>query len=221
MTLENLGRAEKVVVTKDHTTILVNKMTPELEERIKVLQAKIEITENTFEKDKLKERLAKLAGGVAVIEVGASSEVEMREKKLRIEDALNATKAAVKEGIVAGGGVALLKAYVNLTKEDRVAGPNADFEVGYNIVINTLDAPIKQIAENAGVDGSVVAFNILSGNAEGYDALTDSYVNMFEAGILDPTTVTKTALINAGSVASMLLTTEGAVVEKVKEETAV
>lgn len=214
---EPLGKADKVTVTKDSTTIVVDKKPEKLEEHVNLIKAKIEKA-SKVEKDKLKERLAKLIGGVAVIEVGAVSEVEMREKKLRIEDALNATKAAVKEGIVAGGGVALLKAYANLTEEDRVAGPNTDFEVGYNIVINTLDAPIKQIAENAGVDGSVVVFNILSGNEEGYDALTDTYVDMFEAGILDPTTVTKTALINAGSVASMLLTTECAVVEKVKED---
>lgn len=214
---EPLGKADKVTVTKDSTTIVVDKKPEKLGEHVNLIKAKIEKA-SKVEKDKLKERLAKLVGGVAVIEVGAVSEVEMREKKLRIEDALNATKAAVKEGIVAGGGVALLKAYANLAEKDRVAGPNADFEVGYDIVINTLDAPIKQIAENAGVDGSVIAFNILSGNAEGYDALTDTYVDMFEAGILDPTTVTKTALINAGSVASMLLTTECAVVEKVKED---
>ena len=214
---EPLGKADKVTVTKDSTTIVVDKKPEKLEEHVNLIKAKIEKA-SKVEKDKLKERLAKLVGGVAVIEVGAVSEVEMREKKLRIEDALNATKASVQQGVVAGGGVTLLKASTvvgELLREDNTN----DYWTGYNIVLKAMDAPIKQIAENAGKDGSVIAHEILAGRAEGYDALTDKYVNMFDAGIIDPAAVTITALKNAGSVASMLLTTECAVVEKVKEET--
>ena len=213
---EPLGKADKVTVTKDSTTIVVDKKPEKLEEHVNLIKAKIEKA-SKVEKDKLKERLAKLVGGVAVIEVGATSEVEMREKKLRIEDALNATKASVQQGVVAGGGVTLLKASTvvgELLREDNTN----DYWTGYNIVLKAMDAPIKQIAENAGKDGSVIAHEILAGRAEGYDALTDEYVDMFEAGIIDPAAVTITALKNAGSVASMLLTTECAVVEKVKED---
>lgn len=220
MTLENLGRAEKVVVTKDHTTILVNKMTPELEERIKVLQAKIEITENTFEKDKLKERLAKLAGGVAVIKVGALTETEMHEKKLRIEDALNATKAAVKEGIVAGGGVALLEAYNEVTSKN-IASHGEDEAIGRDIVLAALKAPIRLIAENTGKSGDDIITELSKGNHEsgyGYDALNDTFTNMIEAGIIDPVKVTKNALLNATSMAAMLLTAEAAIVKKPEKQ---
>lgn len=214
-----LGRADKVTVSKENTTIVVNGKTAELEEHVNLLKAKIEKA-SKFEVEKLKERLAKLAGGVAVIEIGASSEIEMREKKLRIEDALNATKAAVKEGIVAGGGVTLLKAGVALLVSNlpRVNDNSEDFWTGVRIVLDSMDAPIKQIAENAGKDGSVITNEIISGRAEGYDALTDTYTNMFEAGIIDPALVPLEAIKNAGSVAGMLLTTECAVVEKPKEQ---
>ena len=207
-----LGKADKVTVTKENTTIVINEKPAELEEHIKLIKAKLDKA-SKYEAEKLKERLAKLAGGVAVIEVGAGSEVEMREKKLRIEDALNATKASVKEGIVAGGGVALLKAGQIVGNNQKVKHTE-DFSTGIKIVLNAMDAPIKQIAENAGKDGSVIANEITSGRAEGYDALTDTYTDMFEAGIIDPAAVTMTALTNAGSVASMLLTTEAGIVEK-------
>ena len=223
MTLENLGRAEKVVVTKDHTTILVNKTTPELEERIKLLQAKIEITENTFEKDKLKERLAKLAGGVAVIKVGALTETEMHEKKLRIEDALNATKAAVKEGIVAGGGVALLEAYNEITSKTLPAC-GEDEAIGRDIVLASLKAPIRLIAENTGKSGDDIIAEISAGRHKsgyGYDALNDTFTNMIDAGIIDPVKVTKNALLNATSMAAMLLTAEAAIVKKPEKQPAI
>ena len=218
-TVADLGRASKVVVTKDHTTIIVDEVTPELEEHAKILKAKIDVTENTYERDKLRERLAKLVGGVAVIKVGALTETEMKEKKLRIEDALNATRAAVKEGIVAGGGIALLEAY------DEVVGKGEDCKTsdeatGKDIVLQALKAPISQIAENAGKSGEVVISEILREseiNSYGYDALSDRYVNMIEQGIIDPVKVTKNALLNATSMAAMILTAEAAIV-KVKEQ---
>lgn len=217
-TLADLGRASKIVVTKDHTTIIVDEVSPELQEHAKILQAKIEVTENNYEKDKLRERLAKLVGGVAVIKVGALNETEMKEKKLRIEDALNATRAAVKEGIVAGGGVALLEAYYEATAED-VEMPTSDKAIGRSIVLEALKAPIMQIAENAGKSGDVIISEISradGGNGYGYDALNDKYESMIDAGIIDPVKVTKNALLNATSMAAMILTAEAAIV-KVKE----
>ena len=214
-TLADLGVADKVIVTKDHTTIIVSARTPELEAHVRMLQAQATVEENTYEQDKLKERIAKLASGVAVIKVGALTEVEMKEKKLRIEDALNATKAAVKEGVVAGGGIALLKAY-DLADEfgDET---NKNIEKGYNIVYSCLMAPISQIVENAGVDPNEVIKEIRLKNDDnfnyGYDALNDEYVDMLKAGIVDPVAVTKSALLNATSIASMLLTTEAAIVK--------
>ena len=214
-TLKDLGRADKVVVTKDHTTIIVSETNPKLEEHVKVLQAKIEVEENQHELAKLKERLAKLAGGVAVIKVGALSEVEMHEKKLRIEDALNATRAAVKEGVVAGGGTALLQCYRDFVGQDSVGYPSSDFGIGFETVINSLTAPVMQIAENAGISGQVVIAEIgrMTGDNIGYDALNDEFVNMISAGIIDPVKVTKSALLNATSVSAMLLTTEAAIVK--------
>ena len=214
-TLQDLGRAEKIVVTKDHTTIIVSETTPKLEEHIKVLRAKMEVEENKHEEAKLKERLAKLAGGVAVIKVGALSEVEMHEKKLRIEDALNATRAAVKEGVVAGGGTALLQCYRDIISSEDFEYPSKDFGIGYEIVINSLTAPVMQIAENAGISGEVVIAEIgrMTGENIGYDALNDEFVNMITAGIIDPVKVTKSALLNATSVSAMLLTTEAAIVK--------
>ena len=215
-TLADLGRATKITVTKDHTTIVVDEVSPELEERVKVLQAKIEVTENSFEKDKYKERLAKLVGGVAVIKVGALTETEMHEKKLRIEDALNATKAAVKEGIVAGGGTALLEVYNEYKVKEHEAASSEDEQTGIDIVIESLKAPITQIAENAGKSGAVIIADIQRAdtNNYGYDALKDEYTHMVESGIIDPVKVTKNALLNAASMASMILTAEAAIVKK-------
>ena len=212
-TLADLGVADKVIVTKDHTTIIVNNRTPELEQYVNVLQAQAAVEENTYEQDKLKERVAKLASGVAVIKVGALTEVEMKEKKLRIEDALNATKAAVKEGVVAGGGTALLKAYDLAGEVQRDL--NESIEKGYNIVYSALTAPIAQIVTNAGCDPNEVIKQIRAkGEVNyGYDALNDKYEDMLQAGIVDPVAVTKSALLNATSIASMLLTTEAAIVK--------
>lgn len=212
-TLDDLGKADKVVVTKDHTTIIVNERTEDLEKYVKVLQAQAVVEENTYEQDKIKERVAKLASGVAVIKVGALTEVEMKEKKLRIEDALNATKAAVKEGVVAGGGIALLRAYD--LANDVEFDVNESIEKGYNIVYQSLLAPITQIVNNTGADAKEVIRTIhtYKGLTYGYDALNDRYVDMFEAGIIDPVKVTKSALLNATSIASMLLTTEAAIVK--------
>lgn len=212
-TLADLGRADKIIVTKDHTTIIVNEKSPELEQHVKVLQAQATVEENPYEKDKIKERIAKLVSGVAVIKVGALTEVEMKEKKLRIEDALNATKAAVKEGVVAGGGVALLKAY-DLAREQAI-DTNDSIEKGYSIVYSALTAPIAQIATNAGVDPNEVITNIRKQNEKnyGYDALNDEYVDMLKAGIIDPVKVTKSALLNATSISAMILTTEAAIVK--------
>ena len=210
--LEDLGKADKVVVTKDHTTIIVNERSEELEKYVRVLQAQAVIEENTYEQDKIKERIAKLASGVAVIKVGALTEVEMKERKLRIEDALNATKAAVKEGVVAGGGVALLRAF-NLRPNEEIK--NESIAIGYGIVYNALKAPITQILINAGSDAEEVITSIeeKNSNTYGYDALEDNYEDMIEAGIIDPVKVTKSALLNATSIASMLLTTEAAIVK--------
>ena len=208
--VSDLGTAEKVIVTKDHTTIIVSQENnPEFDQHVKMLRAQIEVAENDFEEGKLRERLAKLVGGVAVIKTGALTEVEMKEKKLRIEDALNATKAAVKEGVVAGGGVALLRCRPAVSKDED------DFDKGQMIVYSALSAPIRQIAENAGVSGKVVEYNTVTEKGRevkqgkesktyGYNALTDEYVDMIEAGILDPVKVTKSALLNATSVASMV-----------------
>ena len=215
--LADLGVADKVVVTKDHTTIIVNAKTSELEKHVKVLQAQAEVEENTFEKDKIKERIAKLASGVATIKVGALTEVEMKERKLRIEDALNATKAAVKEGVVAGGGVALLRA-LNLRPDEEVK--NESIAIGYGIVYNALRAPISQIILNAGEEPTEIIKAIIEKNSDtfGYDALEDAFVDMIEIGIIDPVKVTKSALLNATSIASMLLTTEVAIVKKTENK---
>lgn len=216
-----LGKAKLVTVTKDNTTIVVDEKTKQLEEHIVLIKNKLENASNDNEKDKLKERLAKLAGGVAVIEVGASTEVELRERKLRIEDALNATKAAVKEGIVPGGGVTLVKVAKYLEEYIVEHGSEypSDVKVGFDIVTRALDAPIIQIANNSGVEGTVIADKVknnLDANF-GYDALNNEFVDMFEAGIVDPAKVTRSALQNAASIASMLLTTEVSVVE-IKEK---
>jgi chaperonin GroEL len=214
--VEQLGRARRVTVNKDDTTIVEGAGKAEaIQARIKSIKAQVEETTSDFDKEKLQERLAKLAGGVAVIKVGAATEVEQKEKKHRIEDALSATKAAVEEGIVAGGGTVLLNAQKKL---DGALGLKEDQATGVNIVRKSLEEPLKQICQNAGKEGSVILENVRKSKAgEGYDALNDKFVNMFEAGIVDPAKVTRSALQNAASIAAMVLTTE-AMVTEVPEE---
>ncbi|MGN0796392.1 MAG: chaperonin GroEL [Christensenellales bacterium] len=213
-TLDMLGRAKTVKVDKDNTTIVGGAGNPDaIKARVESIKAQIKETSSDYDREKLQERLAKLAGGVAVIGVGAATEVEMKERKLRIEDALAATRAAVEEGIVPGGGVALLS-IVEKVKEE-VAGLDGDIKTGANIVIKALEAPIRQIAFNAGVDGGVVVNEITKAKKAnfGYDALANEYCDMVKKGILDPTKVTRSALQNAASVASTLLTTEALVTD--------
>ncbi|EGQ1691214.1 chaperonin GroEL [Staphylococcus pseudintermedius] len=214
-TLDMLGTANKVEVTKDNTTVVDGDGdTANIDARVGQLKAQIEETDSDFDREKLQERLAKLAGGVAVIKVGAASETELKERKLRIEDALNSTRAAVEEGIVAGGGTALM----NIFKDVRAIEAEGDEATGVNIVLKALQAPVRQIAENAGLEGSVIVERMK--NAEpgiGYNAATDEWVNMLEAGIVDPTKVTRSALQHAASVAAMFLTTE-AVVANIPED---
>ncbi|NLC16837.1 MAG: chaperonin GroEL [Clostridiales bacterium] len=217
--LEHLGKARQVKVDKDNTTIVEGAGSKEeIQARIKAIKAQIEETTSDYDREKLQERLAKLAGGVAVINVGAATEVEMKEKKLRIEDALAATRAAVEEGIVPGGGVALLAAIPALTK--LVSKLEGDEKTGAAIVLKAIEAPIKQIAENAGVDGGVIINKVLDANIPnyGYDALKGEYGDMVAKGIIDPTKVTRSALQNAASVAASFLTTE-AVVAEIPEKT--
>jgi chaperonin GroEL len=219
--VEQLGKARKVTVNKDDTTIVVDaeqdpKRMAAIQGRIKAIKAQVEETTSDFDKEKLQERLAKLAGGVAVIKVGAATEVEQKEKKHRIEDALSATKAAVEEGIVAGGGTVLLNAQKKL---DGGLGLKEDQATGVAIVRKALEEPVKQIALNAGKEGSLIVEHIRrSKPGDGYDALNDKYVNMFEAGIVDPAKVTRSALQNAASIAAMVLTTEAMVTEVPEEK---
>ncbi len=220
-TLEQLGHARQVKVNKDNTIIVDGAGDKEeIKGRVNQIRAAIETTTSDFDREKLQERLAKLAGGVAVIKVGAATEVEMKEKKLRIEDALNATKAAVEEGIVAGGGTAYLNA-IPAVKEllNKVEG---DEKVGVNIVLKALEAPVRQIAENAGFEGSVVVDKINAAKKVGYgfDAYSEKYVDMVKAGIVDPTKVTRSALQNAASIAATVLTTESLVADKKEENPA-
>ncbi|MEM5614118.1 chaperonin GroEL [Staphylococcus pseudintermedius] len=214
-TLDMLGTANKVEVTKDNTTVVDGDGdTANIDARVGQLKAQIEETDSDFDREKLQERLAKLAGGVAVIKVGAASETELKERKLRIEDALNSARAAVEEGIVAGGGTALM----NIFKDVQAIEAEGDEATGVNIVLKALQAPVRQIAENAGLEGSVIVERMK--NAEpgiGYNAATDEWVNMLEAGIVDPTKVARSALQHAASVAAMFLTTE-AVVANIPED---
>jgi chaperonin GroEL len=213
-TINQLGRARQVKVNKDNTIIVGGMGDPAaIASRVAQIRQGIETTTSEFDKEKLQERLAKLAGGVAVIKVGAATEIEMKEKKLRIEDALNATKAAVEEGIVSGGGIAFLSTIKDVEKLlDTVDG---DEKTGVKIVLKALEEPVRQIAHNAGFDGGVVIDKIVSQNKIGYgfDAYNEKYVDMFEAGIIDPTKVSRSALQNAASVASTVLTTESLVVD--------
>ncbi|MBU2525745.1 MAG: chaperonin GroEL [Bacteroidetes bacterium] len=216
-TLEMLGTAEKVTIDKDNTTVVNGAGSKEnISNRVNQIKAQIESTTSDYDREKLQERLAKLAGGVAVLYVGAASEVEMKEKKDRVDDALHATRAAVEEGIVAGGGVALVRAIESVKS---VKADNADEATGVQIVARAIEEPLRQIIENAGGEGSVVVSKILEGKDDfGYDAKSDKYVNMFKAGIIDPKKVTRVALENAASVAGMILTTECALID-IKEDT--
>jgi chaperonin GroEL len=211
--LSHLGQAEKITVDKDNTTIVNGKgKKADINARITQIKAQIETTTSDYDREKLQERLAKLAGGVAVLYVGAATEVEMKEKKDRVDDALHATRAAVEEGIVAGGGVALVRAIHSL---EKLTGANEDENLGILIVKKALESPLRTIAENAGVDGSVVLQEVLKAKgAKGYNARTDEYEDLKKAGVIDPTKVTRIALENAGSIASMVLTTECVISDK-------
>ena len=217
-TLEMLGTAEKVTIDKDNTTLVNGAGTADMiKNRVNQIKGQMESTTSDYDKEKLQERLAKLAGGVAVLYVGAASEVEMKEKKDRVDDALHATRAAVEEGIVAGGGVALLRAKSVL---EKIKADNADEVTGIQIVSRAVESPLRTIVENAGLEGSVVVAKVAEGKANfGYNAKTDEYVDMLKAGIIDPKKVTRVALENAASVAGMILTTECALVD-IKEENA-
>ena len=213
VTTAMLGRAKKVIIEKEKTTIVHGAgKKPDIEARVGQIKAQIEETTSDYDREKLQERLAKLAGGVAVIKVGGATEVEVKEKKDRVEDALNATRAAVEEGIVPGGGVALLRAKKAV---GRIHDENPDIQAGINIVLKALEAPIRQIAENAGVEGSIVVAKISDNKSEtyGFDAQNEKYVDMIDEGIVDPAKVVRTALQDAGSVAGLLVTTEAMVAE--------
>ena len=214
--LEMLGQADRITIDKDNTTIVGGAGKKEdVEARIKQIKAQIETTTSDYDKEKLQERLAKLAGGVAVLYVGAPSEVELKEKKDRVEDALNATRAAVEEGIIAGGGVALVRAQKVLKD---LKPENKDEETGIKIIERAVEAPLRQIVNNAGKEGAVVVGKVQEGNGDfGYDAKNDAYVNMMKAGIIDPKKVTRVALENANSVSGMILTTEAAITN-IKED---
>ena len=217
-TLDMLGTCEKVTIDKDNTTIVNGAGEAEMiKNRVNQIKAQMEATTSDYDREKLQERLAKLAGGVAVLYVGAASEVEMKEKKDRVDDALHATRAAVEEGIVAGGGVALLRAKSVLTD---LKAENADETTGIQIVARAVEAPLRTIVENAGLEGSVIVAKVAEGTADyGYNAKTDEYVDMLSAGIIDPKKVTRVALENAASVSGMILTTECALID-IKEENA-
>ncbi len=219
ITMDMLGTAEKVSIDKDNTTI-VNGGGEEskIKGRVAQIKAQMETSTSDYDKEKLQERLAKLAGGVAVLYVGAASEVEMKEKKDRVDDALHATRAAVEEGIVAGGGVALVRAIAAL---ENLTGINSDESTGIKIVKRAIEEPLRQIVANAGGEGSVIVAKVAEGSGDfGYNAKTDEFVNMLEAGIIDPTKVTRVALENAASVSGMLLTTECVITEVKKDEPA-
>ena len=216
VTLGDLGRAKKVVIDKDNTTIIEGAgAASDIEGRIKQIRAQIEETTSDYDREKLQERLAKLVGGVAVINVGAATEAEMKEKKARVEDALHATRAAVEEGIVPGGGVALLRSLVAL---DKVKA-KGEQKHGVDIVRKACEAPIRKIASNAGVDGSIVCAKVMEGEGSfGFNAATETYEDLLEAGVIDPTKVVRSALQNAASVASLLLTTEVMIADKPKDD---
>src|SRR6059036_1997894 len=220
VTTAMLGRAKKVIIDKEKTTIVDGAgKKKDIEARVQQIKAQIDETTSDYDREKLQERLAKLAGGVAVIRVGGATEVEVKEKKDRVENALNATRAAVEEGIVPGGGVALLRAKKAV---GRLSNENSDIQAGINIVLKALEAPIRQIAENSGVEGSIVVGKILENKSEtfGFDAQSETYVDMVEEGIIDPAKVVRAALQDAASVASLLVTVEAVVAEARKEPAA-
>jgi len=216
-TLDMLGQCEKIVIDKDNTTVVngVGK-SEDIEARVNQIKAQIEITTSDYDKEKLQERLAKLAGGVAVLYVGAASEIEMKEKKDRVEDALSATRAAVEEGIIPGGGVALVRSIDVL---EDMKGENEDETLGIKIVKRAIEEPLRQIVANAGSEGAVVVQKVREGKADfGYNARTDKYENLLSTGVIDPAKVTRVALENAASIAGMLLTTECVITEEKSEE---
>ena len=220
ITIEQMGKARRVTVTKDNTTIVADDSTKQaVAERCESIKRQIEASDSEYDKEKLNERLAKLSGGVAVIEVGAATETELKERKLRLEDALNATRAAIEEGIVPGGGTMLLKAKKGL--EAYAETLLGDERIGARILLRSIEEPARQIAQNAGKDGSVIVSKVLDAAHEiGYDALNDQYVDMFAAGIVDPAKVTRSALQNAASISGLLLTTEALIVEIPEKEKA-
>ncbi|MCX5520531.1 chaperonin GroEL [Kaistia defluvii] len=218
VTLAQLGRAKKVTISKENTTIVDgNGKKKEIEARVNQIKAQIEETTSDYDKEKLQERLAKLAGGVAVIRVGGATEVEVKERKDRVDDALNATRAAVEEGIVPGGGTALLRAKKSV---EKLKSENPDIMAGIKIVLRALEAPIRQIAENSGVEGSIVVSKVLEGKGDsfGFDAQSETYVDLVAAGIIDPTKVVRTALQDAASVSSLIVTTEALIADKPKKD---
>jgi len=216
-TVSYLGTAKKVVIDKDNTTIVEGAgKGDDIKKRINEIKAQIEKTTSDYDKEKLQERLAKLSGGVAVLKIGASTEVEMKEKKARVEDALHATRAAVEEGIVAGGGVALIRAIDTI---EKLKGDNLDQTTGIKIIQKALEEPLRQIVNNAGLEGSVVLQKVKEGKDDfGFNAASEEYENLIKSGVIDPTKVTRTALENAASVASLLVTTEAVVYEKKEKE---
>jgi chaperonin GroEL len=219
VTTAMLGRAKKVIIEKEKTTIVDGAgKKKDIEARIGQIKAQIEETTSDYDREKLQERLAKLAGGVAVIRVGGATEIEVKEKKDRVEDALNATRAAVEEGIVPGGGVALLRAKKAVGK---ITDSNADVQAGINIVLKALESPTRQIAENSGVEGSIVVGKIMENKSEtyGFDAQSEEYVDLVDNGIVDPAKVVRAALQDAASVAGLLVTTEAMVAEAPKKQT--
>ncbi len=218
-TISYLGSAKKVVIDKDNTTIVEGGgKADDIKKRINEIKAQIDKTTSDYDKEKLQERLAKLSGGVAVLKIGASTEVEMKEKKARVEDALHATRAAVQEGIIAGGGVAFVRA---ITVLDKIKGDNLDQTTGVKIIQKALEEPLRQIVNNAGIDGSVVLQKVKEGKDDfGFNAATETYENLIKSGVIDPTKVARTALENAASVASLLITTEAVVYEKKEKESA-
>jgi chaperonin GroEL len=220
VTLQMLGKAKRVRIEKENTTIINGGgKKADIEGRVAQIKAQIEETTSDYDKEKLQERLAKLAGGVAVIRVGGATEIEVKEKKDRVDDALNATRAAVEEGVVPGGGVALLRAKAAVAK---LKSDNPDEQAGINIVLKALESPIRQIVENAGGEGSIVVGKILDNKSQtyGFNAQNDEFVDMLEAGIVDPAKVVRTALQDAASVAGLLITTEAMVAEVPKEKPA-
>jgi chaperonin GroEL len=218
--LNYLGRAERVVLDKDNTTVVGGKgKKADISARIAQIKSQIEVTTSDYDKEKLQERLAKLSGGVAVLQVGAATEVEMKEKKDRVDDALHATRAAVEEGIIPGGGVAFIRAIEGL---EKLKGANEDEATGINIVKRALEEPLRQIVSNAGIEGSIIVQKVKEGKADfGFNARTEVFEKMFAAGIIDPTKVGRIALENAASIAGMLLTTECVIADKPKKEDAV